>query len=128
MHDNFQASCGDWRAGRKRPCSSLVCLVRKVPCFQICSCEEAALAVSHYIEVLALTSCMLATNYSQWLSQLLWLHCPWYACNVVLQIQLHVIGNYIRVDGICCYSIRHVPHEARSAAHTRFCNYFVRSN
>ena len=100
MHDNFQALCGDRRAGRKRPCSSLVCLVRKVPCFQICSGEEAALVVSCCIEDHALTSCMLATNYSQRLSQLLWLHCPWYVCNVELQIELHVIVNYIRVDGM----------------------------
>ena len=82
----------------ERPYSSLVCFVLKIPCYLFCSCEEAALAVSHYIEVLALTSCMLATNYSQWLSQLLWLHCPWYVCNVELQIQLHVIGSYTNVD------------------------------
>ena len=87
-------------AGRKTVQQLIVCFVWEIPCYLFCSSEEAALAVSHYIEVLALTSCMLATNYSQRLSQLLWLHCPWYVCNVELQnlIQLHVIGHYTNVD------------------------------
>ena len=78
---NFLASCGDRGTGRKRLYSSLVLFVRNIPCFLFCSSEEAAHIVSCYIEVHALTSCMLALHYSQWLPQLL---SPWYVCNVEL--------------------------------------------
>ena len=39
---NFLASCGDRWTGRKRPYSSLVWVVRNIPCFLFCSSEEAA--------------------------------------------------------------------------------------